>query len=110
MAVRISLIVISALLLGAHFLRAGHLPLLAVCAASPLLFVHRRRWSLIAVQIMAYFGAGTWLATALQIIDTRERSGQPWAIAATILLAVALFTLLAGLLLNSPSMRERYPL
>jgi len=110
MALRISLVVLAALLLGAHFLRAGNLPLLGVCAASPLLFLYRKRWSLIAMQIMAYLGAGSWVAMALQLIHVRQLSERPWAVAASILGAVALFTLVAGLLLNSRSIRERYPL
>jgi hypothetical protein len=69
MLLRISLFVTAALLLGAHFLRAGNLLLVAL----------------------------------------RQRTGQPWTLAAIILGSVALFSLLAGLLLNSRAIRERYP-
>ena len=41
MAPRISLFVVAALLLGAHFLRAGNWPAMALCLAAPLLFFYR---------------------------------------------------------------------
>ena len=109
MAMRIVLFAVAALLLGAHFFRAGNLPVAALCLASLLLFLHRRRWSLIALQIMAYCGTGIWIATAVRLAQARELSGRPWTVAAVILGAVALFTLLTGLLLNARAIRERYP-
>ena len=109
MTIRIILFVVAALLLGAHFLRGGNLLLVAFCAGSPLLFLFRSRWSLIALQILAYCGTGVWTVTAFRLIEARELSGRPWTIAAVILGAVALITLLAGLLLNSRSTKERYP-
>jgi hypothetical protein len=109
MAFRISLFVIAALLLGAHFFRAGNLPVAALCLASPLLFLHRRRWSLVGLQIMAYCGTGVWIVTAIRLVQVREMSGRPWTVATIILVAVALFTLLTGLLLNNRAAKERYP-
>jgi len=110
MGLRISLFVAAALLLGAHFLRAGNLAMVALCLAAPLLFFHRKRWSLIALQLLAYCAAGTWIAIAIQLVQLRQQLGQPWTVAALILGSVALFTLLAGLLLNSRAMTQRYPL
>lgn len=109
MGLRISLFVIAALLLGAHFLRAGNFAMLALCLAAPLLFFLRRRWSLIALQLLAYGAAGTWIAVAIQLAQMRQQLGQPWTMAAIILGSVALFTLLAGLLLNSRAITRRYP-
>ena len=109
MGLRISLYVIAALLLGAHFLRAGDLALVALCAAAPLLFLYRRHWSLLALQFLAYCATGTWIGVAVRLIQLRQQLGQPWTAAAVILGSVALFTLVAGLLLNSRAIRERYP-
>jgi hypothetical protein len=109
MKLRISLYATAALLLGAHFLRAGNLVMVALCLAAPLLFLHRRRWSLFALQALAYGAAGTWIEVTLQLVRLRQQSGQPWTVAAIILGTVALFTLLSGLLLNSRMARERYP-
>ena len=108
MRLRISLFVVAALLLGAHFLRAGNLALVALCVAAPLLFFWRQRWSLILLQLLAYCAAAIWIAAAVQLVQMREQLGQPWTVAAIILGSVALLTLLAGLLLNSRAIRERY--
>ena len=106
---RISLFVIAAALLGAHFLRAGDPALAALCVATPLLFLYRSRWSLVLLQLLAYAAATAWIAVALRLVQVREQSGQPWTATAIILGSVALFTLVAGLLLNSRSIREHYP-
>jgi hypothetical protein len=109
MRLRIALYTVSALLLGAHFLRAANLVMVALCLAAPLLFLWRQRWSLILLQVLAYGAAATWIAVAAQLVQLRQQSGQSWTGAAVILGTVALLTLLAGLLLNSSAMRERYP-
>ena len=109
MGLRISLYAIAALLLGAHFLRAGNVLMMALCVAAPLLFLWRRRWSLLLLQILAYGAALTWIAVAYQLMELRQRSGQPWTVAAIILGSVALFTFAAGLLLNSRAIKDRYP-
>src|SRR5512133_541536 len=101
MRLRIGLFVVAALLLGAHFLRASNFVPVALCLAAPLLFFRRKRWSLIVLQVLAYGAAGTWIAVAIQLVQLRQQSGQPWTVAAVILGSVALFTVLAGLLLNS---------
>jgi len=108
MKLRISLFVLAALLLGAHFLRAGNIATTALCLAAPLLFLWKSRWSLIALQCLAYGAAATWVLVAIQLVQMRQQLGQPWTAAVVILGSVALFTLLAGLLLNSRPIRVRY--
>ena len=108
MTLRVSLYVIAALLMGAHYFRASHWLLLSLCLASPLLFFYKSRWSLIVLQGAAYLASATWLATALELLQFRQQVDRPWALGFTILASVALFTLLAGALLNARCMRERY--
>ena len=110
MFMRTGLFVVAATLLAAHFFRAGNYLLVALCLASPLLFCFKERWSLILLQLGAYCASASWLAATLSLVQLRQQSGQPWTAAAVILGAVTVFTLLAGLLLNSRCMRERYPL
>jgi hypothetical protein len=109
MSVRISLFVIAALLLGAHYFRADNFLLVALCLATPLLFLYQKRWSLILLQLTAYAATLCWLWAAFWLVEFRQQAGRPWTAAALILGAVALFTLVAGLLMNSRCMRERYP-
>jgi hypothetical protein len=109
MGLRISLAVAAALLLGAHFLRAGNFVMVTLCLAAPLLFLWRKRLSLMLLQFLAYCAAGTWVAVAVQLVQMRQQMGQAWTAAVIILGCVGLFTVLAGLLLNSRAIRERYP-
>lgn len=109
MILRISLFVAAALLLGAHFLRAGNWLMVGTCLAVPLLFFYRKRWSLIALQVLAYCATATWIAVAIDLVQMRRQLGQHWTAAAIILGSVALYTLVSGLLLNSRAIRDRYP-
>jgi len=109
MILRIVLCVIAALLLGAHFYRAGNFALVGLCVAAPFLFFLRKRGSLLALQLLAYAATATWLMAALRLVEMRQQMGRPWTVAALILGAVALFTLVSGLLLNSRTIKERYP-
>ncbi len=102
------LLVIAALLLGAHFLRHGNLFLVALSALAPLLLLVRHRWSLYVLQALAYAGAGVWIYTAFRLVELRSQYDRPWGVAAVILGTVSLVTLLAGLLLNSRGMKDRY--
>jgi len=108
MVARISLYVVAALLIAAHFLRVGDFVGVALCLAAPLLFFVRRRWSLLLLQSLAYAAAGLWLWTAWQIAMERTAFGRPWLRATTILAAVAAVSAFAGILLRSQSLRPRY--
>ena len=94
--------------MGAHFLRAGNIVLVMICLAAPLAFLCRRRLSLVLLQALAYGAAATWLYTAWQLVRMRQSLAQNWMLAAAILGAAALYSVLAGLLLNARVMRERY--
>ena len=109
MALRIGLLIVAAALLGAHFYRAGSIPLAGLCLASPLLFLWRRRWSLVLLQLFSYAAAALWVDAAIRLVALRVEAGRPWIAAAVILGVVALFTLAAGLLLNSRSLSRHYP-
>lgn len=109
MLIRIVLYSLAALLMGAHFLRSGNMVFVLVCIAAPFGFFYRRRLSLMLLQAFAYGAAAIWLYTAWQLVETRLALGQKWTLAAAILGAVAIVSLLSGLLLNSRVMRARYP-
>ncbi len=108
MALRIAPFIAAALLLAAHFLRLGNLLLVALCLAAPLLLLWRQRWVLLVLQLLAYAAAATWIVVAVRLVDARMASGQRWTMAAVILGVAALFTVLAGLLLNSRAVSKRY--
>ncbi len=108
MLARISLYIVAALLIAAHFLRVGNFIGVAFCVATPLLFFARQRWSLLLLQVLAYLAAAVWLVTAWQIAVERWSFGQPWLRATIILVAVAAVSALAGGLLRSRNLQARY--
>ena len=108
MQIRIVVYVIAALLVGAHFLRVANYWLVAVCVVAPFIFFYRSRLSLVVLQILAYAAAGIWLHTVWELIQMRLGHDQDWKLAAAILGAIALYSLMAGLLLNSSLMRQCY--
>lgn len=89
-------IVLSALTLGAHLLRAGY-PLLTLAAAAlPFLLVPRSPAALRLLQTMLLLGALEWVRALLEILELRRALGQPWHRMAVILGAVALVTALSA--------------
>ncbi len=108
MTVRIVLYIIASWLMAAHFLRTGSLIPTTLCLVTPALFFVRQRWSLLVLQGLAYAAAVIWLGTAWQIVAMHRVFGQPWLLSAFILVTVAAFSVLAGLLLHSETLRERY--
>lgn len=109
MILRIVPLLITSLLLAAHFLRGGSLGLVIVLLLAPLLLLIRKRWSLILVQLSAYVAAAVWLYTTFHVVQERMMFGRPWGAPVIILGSVALFSLFAGLLLNSPAVKNKYP-
>ena len=108
MIARISLVVLSSLLLAAHFFREGNMLLVAGFLLLPLLLFVRRRWILSLLQVLLYLGAIVWLQTALSFITERRATGDDWLRLALILFAVATVTAVAGILLNNEVIRKRY--
>ena len=108
MKLRISLFVIAALLLAAHYLRSASFIMTALCAAAPLFFLARKRWSLIVLQLMAYAATANWILVGVRLVELRQQMGERWTAAAVILGTAALFTLLIGLLLNSRAIKQHY--
>lgn len=105
MVARIALVILTAVLLAAHFLRAGNYPLVALCLAAPLLLLVRQRWSLVVLGGLAYAAGTTWLWAAWDLVDLRHALGQPWHRAAAILIGVAAVNVLTGALLHREAMR-----
>ena len=96
-------VVLSALVLAAHFYRARALPLVAVALALPFLLLVRERWSARAVQAGLLLGAVEWVRTLAFFAGQRMEAGRPWARLAVILGVVALLTGLSALAVRVPS-------
>jgi len=109
MVLRIVPLLIASFLLSAHFLRGGSIGLVVVTLLVPLLLLIKKRWSLLVVQLSAYAAAAVWLYTTLVLVQERMMFARSWSIAVIILGSVTLFTIFAGLLLNSRVMKNKYP-
>ncbi|MEW6350145.1 MAG: hypothetical protein AB1646_13850 [Thermodesulfobacteriota bacterium] len=101
-------IFVASALLAAHFARSGSAVLMAISLLVPLLLLIKRRWSLVVVQVSALVASAVWLDTTVLLVRDRLMSGRPWGVAVLILGSVALFTICAGLLLSSRTVRAQY--
>ena len=101
-------VVLSFLLLAAHFYRSGLVVLAAICVALLMLLFFRKSWIPRLFQLLLILGALEWLRSLYYFATMRIAWDQPWTRLAIILGAVALFTALSGLVFNSKSLRNRY--
>ena len=101
-------VILSFLLLGAHFYRAGLLLFAALALILPLLLFIKQKWIARLSQALLVIGALEWVRTLLKIVDIRQTMGMPWTRLAMILGSVALLTGLSALVFQSRSLKERY--
>ena len=101
-------VILSCLLLGAHFYRAGQVAIAAVCALLPLLLLVRRPWVPRVFQALLLLGALEWLRTLYVFASMRMAFEQPWGRLALILSGVALFTGLSALVFLNRKLKRRY--
>ena len=103
-------VVLSLLLLLAHFLRGPNvLMLAAVVLLLALLFV-RRRWAARLVQVALLLGALEWLRTLVRLTSDRLQAGEPVVRLVLILGAVACLTAFSTLAFETRRLRHRYGL
>ncbi|MHC4131090.1 MAG: hypothetical protein ACYSSP_11545 [Planctomycetota bacterium] len=103
-------VLLSALLMAAHFLRMGSLILVVVSLALPLLLLLRKRWAVRAVQICLIIATLEWFRTLYVIARQRIDMSMPWTRLAVILGGVAVFTGLSACVFFMKSLKIRYKL
>ena len=101
-------VILSALLLAAHFSRQDLLPLAILSIVFPLVLLVRRPWVPLLVQMVLGLGALEWIRTLVTIARQRQAAGDDWLRMAVILGAVAAVTLASTLVFESRAVRERY--
>jgi glucose-6-phosphate-specific signal transduction histidine kinase len=97
---------LSLLVLGAHFLRAGNLLLLGVALGLMAILLVRRWWAARAVQVALLLGMAEWARTLVELAGARARAGEPYARLVAILAGVALATGLSALALRTGRARR----
>lgn len=101
-------IVLSLLILAAHFLRGGAL-WVAVAALGLLgLLVVRRAWVARLFQVVLALGALEWIRTLVVLALRRSEQGEPFLRMTLILGAVVVVTLVSALLFETQRMRRIY--
>ena len=103
-------IVLSLILLGAHFARYGNtIVVAAIVVLIGMLFVPRW-WVARLMQVVFALGALEWLRTMAVLIEARQVVGEPYLRLAVILGVVAAITILAGLLFQTRALKAFYRL
>ncbi len=103
-------VVVSLLLLGAHFLRSGNLVLVALALVLVGLLGVRRRWAARLVQVALVLGALEWARTLDVLVAWRSEAGRPVTRLAVILGSVTLLTVLSALVFRTERLRRVYKL
>jgi hypothetical protein len=101
-------VVISFLLIAAHFYRAGLAVSAYLLLSLLLLLAIRNVWVPRVLQLFLLLAALEWVRTLFNIAQMRIDMGAPWVRMAVILGAVALFTALSGLVFRTAALRSRY--
>lgn len=108
MFVRLLPVLLSAVLLAAHFSRHDLTLLIPVALALPVLLLVRRPWVPRLVQAVLLLAALEWVRTGVVLGRARLEAGEPWVRMAVILGAVAVVTAVSALVFRIPAVRERY--
>lgn len=103
---RIVLIILSMILLGAHFSRHNAPALVWICLLLPVLLLFRKKWISNMIQFILFLGTLEWIRTLIQLVQIRQAAGQPWIRLIFILGSVVLFTFISLLLFRNPKLQE----
>ena len=101
-------VILSFLLLGAHFYRAGLVAITGLCIVSLFLLLLRKNWVPRLFQLLLLLGAIEWLRSLYFLVAMRIAWGEPWTRLAVILGSVALLTALSGLVFRNRQLRAFY--
>ncbi len=106
--VRLLPVILSAFLLGAHFLRAGNLLLVLISLAIAFILLIHRPWVARLVQIALVVGGLEWLRALVGLISIRQATGAPWGRLVLILGGVAILTACSALVFRLSALRKLY--
>ena len=103
-------IVLSLVVLGAHFLRYDNVIGLGAAALTIALLFVRRYWAARLVQVVLVVGALEWAYTLYRLVQVRMALEQPFTRLAVILGVVIAITLLSAALFQAKALRKIYRL
>lgn len=101
-------VVLSLVMLGAHFMRYGNsIGVIGALALIALLFV-RRPWVARLTQVVLVLGALEWVRTLYELVQERAVYGQPLVRMSVILGVVAAVSFCSALLFQSSTFKRIY--
>ena len=101
-------VVLSLVVLAAHFMRDGYsIVVFGLLALIALLFV-RRPWVARLTQVVLILGALEWVRTLYALLQVRAANGQPATRMTVILGVVVVVTFCSALLFQSPVLKRIY--
>lgn len=103
-------VILSIMLLGAHYYRAGFIPLVVIILASLFLLFIRQTWVVRVIQVELIIGGIEWFRTTFNLVMIRQSMNMPWIRLAVILGGVALLAFCSLLVFRSESLKKRYNL
>jgi hypothetical protein len=107
---RFIFVILSCIILAAHFFRADLLALSILCILSVFLSFYRKRWVPQLLQWFLFLGSLEWLRTLIVFTRERVELGQPWVRLAIIIGSVMLLTLFSAFLMRNKKILEKYTL
>jgi len=107
-SLKLSPVILSFLLLAAHFFRSGIIILSILCLIIPFTLFIKNIWIPRIFQVLLILGAFEWIRTTLIFVEERKMYEMPWIRLAIILGLVALFTALSGLMFQLKSVMRIY--
>ena len=99
-------VILSLIVLGAHFLRAGNFFMVALVLALLGLLGIRRPWAARTIQAALLLGTVEWLRTLVRLAGWRADEGKPVLRLVLILAGVALATGLSALMFRTARVRR----
>ena len=103
-----TVVVLSLLMLGAHFMRYSNDIGVAFSVAPIALLFVRKPWAARVVQVVLVLGAIEWTTTLVGLVQMRMAQGMPATRLAIILGVVIVVTIAAALLFETPAMKRVY--
>ncbi len=101
-------VIVSFLLLAAHFSRVDLLSLVTLSLLIPFLLFIKKRWIARIMQIVLLAGAFEWIRIMIYYIGIRKSQGDDWTMLAMILSVVAIFTVASGFVFQSRHLKKVY--
>ena len=103
-------VILSLLLLGAHFLRRGDTVLMVASLALTALLVVPRKWAARVVVVALALGFAEWVRTLVTLAGIRSQMGAPVGRLIAILAGVAVFTAVSALVFRAGRVRRWFQL